>query len=153
MSVVRPVTNRDNAFFFDGTAQQELRIQSCNACGVLRHPPGPACPDCGALDRGHVVATGQGTVFSYLVHHAPQVPGKELPLVIALIDLDEGVRMVGEVTGVPPEGPDGLRIGDRLAVDFNVIDDELTLPIWRRIDAPVVEPTPVVELVETQEES
>ncbi|MBM9460627.1 OB-fold domain-containing protein [Nocardioides sp. zg-536] len=132
-SPVRPVIGLDNAYFFEGTKAHELRIQKCNACGVLRHPPGPACPECGALDRGHVVARGEGTVFSYVVHHAPQVPGKQLPLVIALLDLDEGVRMVAEVTGVPAEGDDGLRIGDRLQVDFDDIDDELTLPIWRRV--------------------
>ncbi|WP_237111484.1 OB-fold domain-containing protein [Nocardioides sp. WS12] len=132
---VRPVIARDNAYFFAGTAIGELRIQKCNACGELRHPPGPSCPDCGAFDRGWVVAAGTGTVFSYLVHHAPQVPGKQLPLVIALVDLDEGVRMVAEVIGVPPEGPDGLAIGDRLTVDWNVIDDDLTLPIWRRTEA------------------
>lgn len=124
---VRPVVNRDNAYFFEGTAQRELRIQKCNQCGVLRHPPGPACPDCGAFDRGHVVASGQGTVFSYLVHHAPQVPGKELPLVIALLDLDEGVRMVAEMTGP-------VEIGDRATVGWNVVDDELTLPIWTKVD-------------------
>ena len=124
---VRPVVNRDNAYFFEGTRAQELRIQRCNACGVLRHPPGPACPDCGAFDRGFVVAAGEGTVFSYLVHHAPQVPGKELPLVIALVDLDEGVRMVAEVTGP-------VEIGDRLRVGWNIVDDELTLPIWTKVE-------------------
>lgn len=124
---VRPVVNRDNAYFFEGTRAGELRIQKCNQCGVLRHPPGPACPDCGALDRGHVVASGEGTVFSYLVHHAPQVPGKELPLVVALLDLDEGVRMVAEMTGP-------VEIGDRARVGWNVVDDELTLPIWTKVD-------------------
>ena len=124
---VRPVVNRDNAYFFEGTAARELRIQKCNQCGVLRHPPGPACPDCGAFDRGYVVAAGTGTVFSYLVHHAPQVPGKELPLVIALLDLDEGVRMVAEMTGP-------VEIGDRATVGWNVIDDDLTLPIWTKVD-------------------
>jgi uncharacterized OB-fold protein len=124
---VRPVVNRDNVYFFDGTAAGELRIQKCNDCGALRHPPGPACPDCGALDRGHVVASGTGTVFSYVVHHAPQVPGKELPLTIALVDLDEGVRMVAEMTGP-------VEIGDRVRVGWNRIDDELTLPLWSRID-------------------
>lgn len=124
---VRPVVNRDNAYFFEGTAAGELRIQKCNQCGVLRHPPGPACPDCGAFDRGYVVAKGEGTVFSYLVHHAPQVPGKELPLVIALLDLDEGVRMVAEMTGP-------VEIGDRASVGWNVVDDELTLPIWTKVD-------------------
>lgn len=127
---VRPVINRDNAYFFEGTAAKELRIQRCNSCGTLRHPPGPACRSCDAYDRGYVVASGEGTVFSYTVMYAPQVPGKELPLVLALLDLDEGVRMVAEVTGVPPE--EGLTIGERLVVDWNVIDEELTLPIWRR---------------------
>lgn len=129
---VRPVIGRDNAYFFEGTAKQELRIQSCNACGALRHPPGPACLDCDAYDRGHVVAGGEGTVYSFTVVHAPKLPGKELPLVVALLDLPEGVRIVAEVTGVPSEGEDTLKIGERLVVDWNVIDEELTLPIWRR---------------------
>ncbi len=127
--IVRPMIGRDSRFFWEGTALGELRIQQCNACGVLRFPPGPACPSCGALDRGHVVATGTGTVFSYVVHRHPPVPGKELPIVLALIDLDEGVRMVGEVVDVEAEE---IEIGMRLRVDFNRIDDELTLPIWRR---------------------
>jgi uncharacterized OB-fold protein len=49
--------------------------------------------------------------------------------VIALIDLDEGVRMVGEVVDVTP---DEIEIGMRLRVDFNRVDDDLTLPVWRR---------------------
>jgi uncharacterized protein len=132
--VIRPMVNRDSAYFWEGTAAGELRIQTCNKCGTLRHPPGPACPDCGALDRGHVVASGRGTVYSYVVHRHPPVPGKELPIVIALIDLDEGVRMVGEVVdGESDDGEDdAIEIGMPLRVDFNRVDDELTLPIWRR---------------------
>lgn len=128
MSLTRPMVNRDSQFFWDGTQVGELRIQVCNACGAKRFPPGPACPDCGAFDRGHVVAGGTGTVFSYVVHRHPPVPGKELPIVIALVDLEEGVRMVGEVIGV---SDDAVEIGMRLRVDFNGIDDELTLPVWR----------------------
>lgn len=130
--MIRPMVNRDSAYFWEGTQQRELRIQKCNACGALRHPPGPACQQCDAYDRGYVVAAGTGTVFSYVVHRHPPVPGKELPIVIALIDLDEGVRMVGEVADVPPEGEGAIEIGTRLRVDFNRVDDELTLPVWRR---------------------
>jgi uncharacterized protein len=130
--VIRPMMNRDSQFFWDGTAAEELRVQKCNACGELRFPPGPACPDCGALDRGHQVTAGTGTVFSYVVHRHPPVPGKELPIVIALIDLDEGVRMVGEVVDV---ADDEVEIGMALRVDYRRIDDELTLPIWR-LDTP-----------------
>jgi uncharacterized OB-fold protein len=134
VSVIRPMMNRDSQFFWDGTAAGELRIQVCNACDVKRFPPGPACPDCGALDRGFETASGRGTVFSYVVHRYPPVPGKELPIVIALIDLDEGVRMVGEVVDVG-DGEDGpeIAIGMELQVDFNKVDDELTLPVWRKV--------------------
>jgi uncharacterized OB-fold protein len=125
--MIRPMVNCDSAFFWEGTQKQELRIQSCGACGALRHPPGPACPACGAFDRSYVVASGNGTVFSFVIHRHPPVPGKELPIVIALVDLDEGVRMVGEVPGA-----EDLAIGDRVAVDWQVVDDELTLPTWRR---------------------
>lgn len=131
--VVRPMRNRDSQFFWDGAAAGELRIAKCNACGALRFPPGPACQSCPAYDRGYVVAAGTGTVFSYVVHRYPPVPGKELPIVIALIDLDEGVRMVGEVVdAVSDEGVAEIGIGTRLRVDFNRIDGDLTLPVWRR---------------------
>ena len=127
--MIRPMIGQDSQAFWDGTAAGELRIQKCNACGALRFPPGPACPECHALDRGWVPAAGTGTVFSYVVHRHPPVPGKELPIVIALIDLDEGVRMVGKVVDVSDEE---IEIGMPLRVDFNRVDDELTLPVWRR---------------------
>lgn len=121
----RPMINRDTSYFWEGTTAGELRIQKCNACGLLRHPPGPVCPSCHAMDRGYVVASGRGRVHSFLVHHAPAVPGKQLPLVLALIELDEGVRMVGEVSAE-------IAIGDPVEVWFDRIDDEVTLAQWRR---------------------
>jgi uncharacterized OB-fold protein len=128
--LVRPQMNRDTAFFWEGTAAGELRLQKCNACGELRHPPGPMCPSCHAADRGYVVASGTGTVFSFLVHHAPQLPGKELPATLALIELAEGLRMVGEVRG----GREAIAIGAPVLVVFEKIDDELTLAQWALSD-------------------
>ncbi len=82
------------------------------------------------------MASGRGTVFSYVVHRHPPVPGKELPIVIALIDLEEGVRMVGEVVdAVTDEGEADVAIGTPLRVGFRRVDDDLTLPTWR-LDAP-----------------
>lgn len=135
----RPVLNRDNEFFFEGTRAGEVRIQKCNACGELRHPPGPVCPSCHAMDRGHVVASGRGTIFSFLVHHAPQIPGKELPLPLALVELEEGVRMVGAVSA--PEGH-SLAIGDEVEAVFDRIDDDLTLVSWAVPD-PSSKPEPI----------
>jgi uncharacterized protein len=124
--IIRPVRNQDTEFFWEGTRQGELRVQKCNACGLLRHPPGPVCPSCHAMDRGYVVASGRGTIFSFLVHHAPQLPGRELPVTIALVELEEGVRFVADVRG----NPEDLAIGDPVVVGWDAVDDELTLPIW-----------------------
>ena len=118
--------NQDTDFFWEGTKQGELRLQKCNACGELRHPPGPVCPVCHAMDRGYVVASGRGTIFSFLVHHAPQMPGRELPVTIALVELEEGARFVADVRG----NPEDLAIGDPVVVGWDEVDDELTLPIW-----------------------
>jgi len=130
--IVRPVRNRDNDFFFEGTALGEVRIQTCKACGVLRHPPGPVCPSCHATDRGWIVASGLGTVFSEVTHHAPAIPGRELPLRIVLVDLDEGVRMVGVY--LAEEAP---AIGSRVRAVMDAIDDDLTLVAWEPADAEV----------------
>ena len=126
--VLRPVVSPDTEFFWAGTAVGELRVQCCGACGRLRHPPGPACPGCGALEPGHVVAGGTGTIYSYVVHHHPPVPGHPLPFVIVLVELAEGVRMLGELVG----GGEA-RIGAPVRVEFVRIDDELTLPAWRLV--------------------
>ncbi|MCI2418096.1 OB-fold domain-containing protein [Saccharopolyspora sp. K220] len=126
--VLRPAVNQDTAYFWAGTAIGELRIQRCGQCGLLRHPPGPMCPECGATKRTHLASVGRGEIYSYIVHHHPPVPGKQLPLVVALVELDEGVRMLGELHGVDPEH---VEIGQRVAVEFQRVDDELVLPGWR----------------------
>jgi uncharacterized protein len=126
--VLRPAVSRDTAFFWDGTAAGELRIQRCGGCGALRHPPGPMCPACGAARPGYVVAAGTGEVYSYVVQHHPPVPGRQLPIVVALVQLPEGVRMVGELLGV---GPERVRIGLPVRAAFVRVDAELTLPAWR----------------------
>ncbi|GAA3818563.1 bifunctional MaoC family dehydratase N-terminal/OB-fold nucleic acid binding domain-containing protein [Amycolatopsis tucumanensis] len=124
---LRPVISRDTEFFWEGTKAGELRIQRWG--DVLRHPPGPMPPD-GDLDAkpDWVVASGRGTVYSYVVHHRPAVPGKQLPFVIALVELEEGVRMLGELVGADPAE---VHIGLPVTATFLKVDDDLTLPAWR----------------------
>ncbi|HEX9032385.1 MAG TPA: OB-fold domain-containing protein, partial [Streptosporangiaceae bacterium] len=131
--VMRPVVSPDTAFFWEGTRQGELRIQQCADCGALRHPPGPMCPQCGSPNPKYLVASGAGTVFSYVVHHHPPVPGKQLPLVIALVELEEGVRVLAEMPGVRA---DQVSVGMSVEVGFLRIDDDLVLPAWRPAEPP-----------------
>jgi hypothetical protein len=126
--VLRPVVTADTAFFWDGTARGELRIQRCGGCGALRHPPGPMCPACGDDKPEYLLAAGTGEVYSYVVHHHPPVPGHQAPFVIALVQLTEGVRMVGELLGADP---DQVRVGMPVRAEFVKVDSDLTLPCWR----------------------
>ena len=99
--MIRPAASRDTAFFWDGINAHELRIQK-RLDGTLQHPPAPALWNDKDVPTDYVVASGKGTVFSFVVHHAPQVPGRTLPFVIALVELEEGVRMLGELRGIDP---------------------------------------------------
>src|SRR5690606_2918030 len=98
---VGPVISRDTEFFWAGTELGELRVQRRPA-GTLQRPPVPALWQDKPGPTDCDVAAGTGTVFSFVVHHAPKVPGRELPFVVALVELDEGVRMLGELRGIDP---------------------------------------------------
>ena len=137
---IRPVVTPDTAFFWAGVEARELRVQRCGDCGALRHPPGPACPSCGALKPEYAVVSGAGRIHSYVVHHHPPLPGRRSPVVVALVDLDEGVRMVGELRGVRP---DEVRIGAGVLVEFAG-----DLPAWR-LAQPAAVDLPAWELAVT----
>jgi uncharacterized protein len=98
-AMMRPSVSRDTAFFWEGVKAHELRIQRLPD-GTLQHPPLPAIWQDKAEPIDYVVGSGAGTVFSFVVHHAPKVPGRTLPFVIALVELEEGVRMLGELRNV-----------------------------------------------------
>ncbi len=100
-AMMRPASSRDTAFFWEGVKAHELRIQKL-ADGSLQHPPVPALWQDPAQPVDYAVSSGRGTVFSFVVHHAPKVPGRTLPFVIALVELEEGVRMLGELRGADP---------------------------------------------------
>jgi uncharacterized OB-fold protein len=86
------------------------------------------CPSCGAEKPDYIIASGRGEIFSYVVHHHPPVPGKALPFVVALVELAEGVRMLGELIEVDPAV---VKIGMPVEIALTKIDDALTLPNWR----------------------
>ncbi|MFD9097926.1 bifunctional MaoC family dehydratase N-terminal/OB-fold nucleic acid binding domain-containing protein [Streptomyces collinus] len=145
----RPVVNRDNAGFWEGVAAHRLLVQRCADCGTLRHPWLPGCNACGCLDWDTVEASGEGTVYSYVVmHHPPSTAfsepeheheadsgdggdsgtGAGSPYVVGLIELAEGVRMVSNVVGV---APGKVRVGLPVRVEFRAYEDAGALPVFR----------------------
>lgn len=124
----RPAISDDTRFFWDGVARGELLIQRCASCGALRHPPRPMCARCRSPEWDAARSSGLGAVYSYVVHHSPPVPGFDPPFVVALVELEEGVRIVSNLVGV---APDAVAIGLPVEVSFEQVDAELTLPLFR----------------------
>ena len=123
-----PAITEDNAFFFEGARRGVVLIQRCSSCGELRHPPLPSCPGCGSFDWDTVESCGRGTVFSFVVTHHPQVASFEYPLPIAVVELVEGVRVVGDVIGTDPAQ---VHIGMPVVAETVAVDGDLTLVMFR----------------------
>jgi uncharacterized OB-fold protein len=125
----QPAIGRDNAFFWEGIEAGELRLQKCNACGLVAHPPQPLCGSCGSSDQGYVVSTGRGVVYSHVTHHYPPLPGVERPHTVLLVELEEGVRLVSEwAAGVEVES---VRIGQSVQVAFTKVPGGALRPTFR----------------------
>jgi uncharacterized OB-fold protein/acyl dehydratase len=128
---LRPPLGHDNKWWWDGIAAGELRIQRCKRCGTLRHPPRPMCGKCQSLEWDWLVSKGTGHVYSYVVMHYPPIPGYDFPLPVALIELDEGTRLVANVAGCKPSE---VRIGMRVRARIEAADDEMQLPFFYPAD-------------------
>lgn len=124
----RPVVNRDNAGYWEGVERHELLIQRCSSCGTLRLPWLPGCNGCGSDAWDTLPACGRGTVFSRVVVHHPPFPAFDPPYAVALVELAEGVRLLGGVVGVPYEK---VRIGMPVTLEFRHADGEPAVPVFR----------------------
>jgi uncharacterized OB-fold protein len=122
-----PPMGHDNAWWWEGIEAGELLIQKCKSCGLLRHPPRPMCSACQSLEWEGVPSAGSGTVYSYTVLHHPKIPGYDFPLAVALIDLEEGTRIVANVAGCEP---DALEVGMKLECRIEEVDGGMKLPFF-----------------------
>jgi acetyl-CoA acetyltransferase/uncharacterized OB-fold protein len=120
-----------NEWFWSSGADGRLRVQGCQDCKALVHPPVPVCPECRSRSWAPTVVSGRGTVVAFTVNHHPWLPGFEPPYVIANVALEEdpGVRLTTNVVGCEPAE---VHIGQEVAVRFEQCDD-----VW----LPLFEPT------------
>ncbi len=127
-----PVVTDDNGVFWDAAGAGRLVAQRCGACGRLRHPPRPMCPECHSLEVEVAELSGRGTVYSYAILHHPQHPAFDYPVLVALVDLDEGVRIVSNLVGIEPAR---IEIGMIVEVEFEARgdDDAAAVPVFRPV--------------------
>jgi uncharacterized OB-fold protein len=120
-SVIPPVPDRTDEFFWAGVAEHRLLVQRCAACGVLRLPPVPMCGACHAVEWEAVEVSGRGTVYSWILSHHPSEPDAE-PRIVVLVQLAEGPRLVSNLVDC-----DVADVGNEMAVQlcFREIDGVL----------------------------
>jgi uncharacterized OB-fold protein len=124
----RPKPTPETQHFWDGTQTGELRLQRCDACAHTYFPPRPFCPACGSRKVSIFKASGKATLYSYVIHHRP-VPGFIPPYAIAVVELEEGPRMMTNIVGCP-QTPEALELDMKLEVSFERLDDTTTLPLF-----------------------
>lgn len=127
-SRIAPTVSPDTQFFWDALREHRLLVQRCSDCGVLRHPPRPMCPGCNSLAWDAVESSGRGTVHSFVVPRHPPLPGFDDGYIVALVDLEEGTRIVSNLCEV---APDQAFVDMPVEVVFETFDDGLVLPLFR----------------------
>ena len=126
---VIPTPTPETQHYWDGAKAGELRLQRCKACAHTYFPPRNHCPDCGARDVEVIRASGRGRLFSYIINHLPS-PGFEPPFAIAVVELEEGPRLMSNIVGCA-QTPEALELDMALEVTFERLSDDITLPQFK----------------------
>lgn len=129
-----PVPDALTQPFWDAAREGRLLLQRCAACGTHQHYPRPHCIHCGAGTPEWVDASGRAVVHTFTVTYRNDAPGfgDETPYVFAILELEEGVRMAGNVLGVDPEA---VTVGMAVEVTFVAATPEIAIPQWRPVGA------------------
>ena len=129
----RPAVEDHTEPFWRAAQQHQLVLPRCTACDALQFPPEASCRLCGAPDFEWVTASGRATLYSWTICHPPLLPyfAEHAPWAVAAVELEEGVRMVTRIANVPP---DEYEIGMPLQADFDDVEGEPTLVVFRKAE-------------------
>lgn len=124
-----PSPTPETAPFWEGTKAHELRMQQCNSCGKFYFYPRSHCRYCNSEDVEWKTISGKGTLASFVINNRPTPPfDKDTPIIVALIQLDEGPRMMSNIVGVEAK-PENLELDAPVEVEF-VERGEQVLPVF-----------------------
>jgi uncharacterized OB-fold protein len=125
-----PKPTPETQHYWDGAKEGELRLQQCNSCDKTYFPPRAFCPECGSRDVKVTKASGKGRLYSYIINHLPS-PGFDGPFAVAIVELEEGPRLMSNILECP-QTPEALQLDMPLEVTFEKLNDEITLPQFKR---------------------
>ena len=127
-----PEPTPETAHFWAGTQVGELRLQRCDDCEQVYFPPRPFCPACACQRVSVFAASGQATLYSYVINHRPH-PAFSGPYAIAVVTLAEGPRMITNILNTP-QTPEALQLDMPLEVVFEALNSEITLPYFQPVE-------------------
>jgi uncharacterized protein len=124
-----PIPDAESAPFWAGTLEGRLLVQECSMCGRRQLYGRSLCTNCHSSALSWVEASGRGTVYSRtIIRQNPNRSFKHMiPFVVALVDLDEGPRLMTNIVGAPP---DDVEIGARVRVKFEPVSDAAAVPLF-----------------------
>jgi hypothetical protein len=125
-----PFPTPETQAYWEACKRHELMLPFCNSCEQSFFYPRPFCPRCFGWDIEWRKASGRGTLYTFAIQYRPQAPGFEPPYVTAIVELEEGPRMMTNLVGVEPD-PEKIRCDMPVEVTFEAFSDEITLPMWR----------------------
>ncbi|MDX1483521.1 MAG: Zn-ribbon domain-containing OB-fold protein [Alphaproteobacteria bacterium] len=122
-----PVPTPETEPFWAAAREHRLTLPKCAECGTVRFPPAAHCPACGSGAHDWVDLSGNGRVYSFVTYHRLYDKGweGELPYVVAVIELEEGPRILSTVTGCAPED---VACDMAVKVVFDDVTEDVTLP-------------------------
>lgn len=125
---IKPPRGHDNAWWWDMANDGKLGIQRCKGCNTLRHPPRPMCGECHSTGWDAVEASGRGTISSFTTLRHPEFPGYDYPLIIILVDLEEGTRLTSQLIDCEPS-----KVEFDMAVEMVMHEDAdgFKLPVFK----------------------
>jgi uncharacterized OB-fold protein len=133
-SYVKPLPVPDDVTrpYWESLKQHQMKIQRCPACNLAIFYPRGLCPQCWSSDLVWEPVSGRGTVHALAIVHANRAPGfaDEVPYVVALVELDEGVRLMSNVVDVQPD-PEHVTVGMPVELVYDDVTEEITLPKFR----------------------
>lgn len=124
-----PKPTPETQHYWDGAKNGELLLQRCDACDHTYFPPRPFCPECSNREVSVFKASGKGTLYSYVINHM-KTPGFEAPYAVAVVELEEGPRLMSNILDCPAT-PEALQLDMALEVTFEKISDDITLPQFK----------------------
>ena len=123
-----PVQRIDTAFFWEACERGELVAQKCESCNKLWHPPRPMCPTCHSIEKNVQKLSGKGKLISWVNQARPAAFGFPESPIAALIELEEGIRIVSNIEGLASED---VTFGMAVEVDFAATASGKAVPIFR----------------------